>query len=81
MPLLQVRECPEDIYKKISLVAKRQNRTIAQQIIVLLEKGLGQDQSNIERRKQLLSKIEKRIILEEVKKIDAVALVREDRER
>jgi len=81
MPLLQVRECPEDIYKKISLVAKRQNRTIAQQIIVLLEKGLGQDQSNIERRNQLLNKIEKRIISEEVKKIDAVALVREDRER
>ncbi len=81
MPLLQVRECPEDIYKKISLVAKRQNRSIAQQIIVLLEKGLGQDQSNIERRKQLLNKIEKRIISEEVKKIDAVALVREDRER
>jgi Fe-S cluster biosynthesis and repair protein YggX len=81
MPLLQVRECPEDIYKKISLVAKRQNRTIAQQIIVLLEKGLGQDQSNIERRKQLLNKIEKRIISEEVKKIDAVALIREDRER
>ncbi len=81
MPLLQVRECPEDIYKKISLVAKRQNRTIAQQIIVLLEKGLGQDESNIERRKQLLNKIEKRIISEEVKKIDAVALVREDRER
>jgi len=48
---------------------------------VLLEKGLGQDQSNIERRKQLLSKFEKRIIPEEVKKIDAVALVREDRER
>lgn len=81
MPLLQVRECPEDIYRKISVVAKQQNRTIAQQIIVLLEKGLGQDQSNIERRKQLLSKIENRIIPEEVKKIDAVALVREDRER
>jgi len=81
MPLLQVRECPEDIYKKISLVAKRQNRTIAQQIIVLLEKGLGQDQSNIERRKQLLNKIEKRIISEEAIKIDAVALIREDRER
>jgi len=81
MPLLQVRECPEDIYKKISLVAKKQNRTIAQQIIVLLEKGLGQDQSNIERRKQLLAKIEKRNIAEEVKKIDAVALIREDRER
>jgi hypothetical protein len=81
MPLLQVRECPEDIYKKISLVAKKQNRTIAQQIIVLLEKGLGQDQSNIERRKQLITKIEKRNIPEEIKNIDAVALVRKDRDR
>ena len=81
MPLLQVRECPEDIYKKISIVAKKQNRTIAQQIIVLLEKGLGQELSNIERRKQLLDRIEKRIIPEKVKSIDAVALVREDRER
>lgn len=81
MPLLQVRECPEDIYRKISLVARKQNRTIAQQIIVLLEKGLGQELPNIERRKQLLDKIEKRNIPDEVKHIDAVALVREDRER
>jgi predicted nuclease of restriction endonuclease-like RecB superfamily len=81
MPLLQVRECPEDIYKKIASAAKRQNRTIAQQIIVLLEKGLGQEQSNIERRKQLLNKIESRHIPDEVKAIDAVALIREDRDR
>ncbi|HUW71253.1 MAG TPA: hypothetical protein VMX33_13575 [bacterium] len=81
MPLLQVRECPEDIYKKISLVAKRQNRSIAQQVIVLLEKGLGQEQSNIERRKQLLTKIETRIIPVIVKELDEVALVREDRDR
>lgn len=81
MPLLQVRDCPEDIYKKITLVAKRQNRTIAQQIIVLLEKGLGQEQSNTERRKQLLARIENRNISEDAKKLDAVAMIREDRER
>jgi hypothetical protein len=81
MPLLQVRECPEDIYKKIALVAKKQNRTIAQQVIVLLEKSLGQDQSNRERRKQLLEKIEGRKIQDEVKAIDAVKLIREDRDR
>lgn len=40
MPLLQVRGCPEDLYKKVAQVAKRQNRTIAQQVVVLLEKGL-----------------------------------------
>ena len=81
MPLLQVRECPEDIYKKVALAAKRQNRTIAQQVVVLLEKGLGQEESNIERRKQLLYKIESRQISDKVKAIDAVALIREDRDR
>ena len=81
MPLLQVRECPEDIYKKVALIAKRQNRTIAQQVVVLLEKGLGQEESNMERRKQLLDKIESRSIPDEVKAIDAVGLIREDRRR
>ncbi|MBN2440497.1 MAG: hypothetical protein JXJ04_04110 [Spirochaetales bacterium] len=81
MPLLQVRECPEDIYKKIAIAAKRQNRTIAQQVIVLLEKCLGQEEPNIERRKRLLSKIESRPIPDKIKAVDAVALTREDRDR
>jgi len=81
MPLLQVRECPEDIYKKIVIVAKKQNRTIAQQVVVLLEKGLGQEQSNIERRKLVLAKIGTRNISSEIKIIDEVKLIREDRDR
>jgi predicted nuclease of restriction endonuclease-like RecB superfamily len=81
MPLLQVRECPEDIYRKIILAARKQKRTIAQQVVVLLEKSLGQEQSNIERRKQLLSKIENRQIPNKVKRIDTVALIREDRDK
>lgn len=81
MPLLQVRDFPEDIYKKISLTAKKQNRTIAQQVVVLLKKSLGQDQSNRERRKQLLRKIESRQIPDDVKAIDAAAWIREERDR
>ncbi len=81
MPLLQVRDCPEDVYKKISIVAKKQNRTIAQQTIVLLEKGLGQERSNVERRKELLEKIENRFIPNRVKEINAAALIRKDRDR
>lgn len=81
MPLLQVRDCPEDIYKKIVLVAKRQNRTIVQQIVVLLEKSLGLEQSNRERRKQLLEKINEREIAKKAREIDAVAMIREDRDR
>ena len=81
MPLLQVRECPEDIYRKITLVAKNENRTIAQQVVVLLAKSLGQEESNIERRKKLIEKIQNRSISEDIKNIDAVALIREDRDR
>lgn len=81
MPLLQVRDCPEDIYRKIAMFARRQNRTIAQQVLVLLEKGLGQEQPNIERRRELLEKISKRSISDKAKKKDAVKMIREDRDR
>ncbi len=81
MPLLQVRECPEDIYRKISHVAKNENRTIAQQVVVLLEKGLGQQESNIERRKRLMEKLQNRQISSDIKVIDPVSLIREDRDR
>ena len=81
MPLLQVRECPEDIYKKITLLAKKQNRTIAQQVVVVLEKGLGQEQSNSERREHVLERIAGRIISNDTKVLDEVALIREDRDR
>ncbi|MEW6565063.1 MAG: hypothetical protein AB1404_06120 [Spirochaetota bacterium] len=81
MPLLQVRDCPEDLYRKITYYARKQNRTIAQQVVVILEKGLGQDLSNIERRKELLEKINSRNIPERVQELDDVALIREDRDR
>jgi len=50
-------------------------------VVVLLEKGLGQEESNIERRKQLLEKIGSRKISDIVKAIDEVAFIREDRGR
>ena len=81
MPLLQVRDCPEDIYQKITTVARREKRTIAQQILVLLENGLGQSQSNLERRQRLIEKIDQRPIRDEVKAVDAVMLLQEDRNR
>ena len=81
MPLLQVRECPEDIYRKIMYAAKVENRTIAQQTVVLLEKGLGQQETNMLRRKNLLDRIQKRRIPEEIKAVDTALLVREDRDR
>ena len=81
MPLLQVRDFPADIYEEIKFEAKRQNRTIAQQTIVLIEKGLGEEISNQERLRRVLERVNSRDIPEEVKAIDHVKWIREDRDR
>jgi hypothetical protein len=81
MPLLQVRDFPGDVYDEIAFEAKRQNRTIAQQTIVLIKKGLGEEISNQERRRRLLEKTMERTIPEHVKAVDHVKLIREDRNR
>ena len=51
------------------------------QTIVLLEKGLGQEEPNRERRRRLLESIQSRWIPDPAKTIDAVALIRQDRDR
>ena len=81
MPLLQVRDFPGDIYEEITLEAKRQNRTIAQQTIVLIKKGLAREISNKERRRIVLEKVKNRKIPEAAKALDAVKFIREDRNR
>ena len=81
MPLLQVRNFPEDIYEEISFEARRQNRTIAQQTIVLIKKGLREEISNNERLRQILERVHSRDIPEKAKAIDVVKWIREDRNR
>jgi hypothetical protein len=81
MPLLQVRDFPEDIYEEISFVARKECRTIAQQTIVLIKKGLGEEESNRERVRRTLEWINAREVPEAAKRIDEVKLIREDRNR
>ncbi|MCL1928404.1 MAG: hypothetical protein FWG07_06410 [Treponema sp.] len=81
MPLLQVRNFPADIYEEIIFEAKQQNRTIAQQTIVLIKKGLDEEVSNQERVRRILEEINSWDIPEDVKAIDAVKWIREDRNR
>ena len=81
MPLLQVRDFPQDIYDEIAFEAKMQNRTIAQQTITLIKRALNQEISNQERRRRLLEKTMKMPVSQDAKKIDVVKWIREDRER
>ena len=80
MPTLQVRDLPDDIYIKLNMIANEENRSIAQQTIVLLKESLGLHINNKLRRKALLEKLTEKKYSES-KDIDQVELIREDRER
>jgi hypothetical protein len=81
MPLLQVRNFPEDVYEEITFEAHRRNRTIAQQIIILIKKGLGEEMSNKERRRLAVERTFSRNVPQNAKFVDYVKFVREDRDR
>jgi hypothetical protein len=81
MALLQVRSFPDDVYKELILVARSENRSVAQQTIFLLRSALGKTELQKHRRQEFL-----RSLLEEPPLItdnipSPADLIREDRER
>ena len=83
MASLQIRKLPENIYFMLQQRAEAEHRSIAQEAIVLLAKGLDTSTSPKERRTRLLQKIEEEAELNSgtVAKLDPVELIREDRSR
>ncbi|MDR2898590.1 MAG: hypothetical protein LBU99_07200 [Spirochaetaceae bacterium] len=81
MPLLQVRDFPDDVYDEIMFEARQQNRTIAQQTIILIKKGLGAIVSNKERRRLAIERTLSRTVPENAKTVDYIQFIREDRDR
>ena len=83
MASLQVRELPENIYSLLKQRAEAEHRSIGQEAIVLLAKGLDTSIAPKERRTRLLQKIEEEAELnsETLAKLDPVELIREDRRR
>ena len=81
MSLLQVRDFPADIYEEVTFEAKRQNRTIAQQTIALIKKGLGTEITHKERRRLAIERTKKRVVPIAAKVVDYLNLIREDRDR
>lgn len=82
MASLQVRELPEQIYLKLQEEAKKENRSLAQQAVATLAKGLNIETNPKKRREFLLKKLkETPIISNESTLLDPVKLIREDRNR
>ena len=81
MPLLQVRDFPEELYDAISRVAGAENRSIPQQTIVLLKTALSITQERKARRQSVLREIDNLRIKNADTFPDPVKLIREDRDR
>ena len=83
MASLQIRKLPENIYFMLQQRAEAEHRSIAQEAIVLLAKGLDTSTSPKERRARLLQRIEEEAELNSgtAAKLNPVELIREDRRR
>jgi hypothetical protein len=81
MPLLQVRDVPEDIYRKLAQTAKSEHRSIAQQTMVLLKKALDFKQDRVSRRKAVIERIRIAGLGKGKRFTDPAILIREDRDR
>lgn len=82
MPSLQVRELPDNIYYSLQKKAQAEHRSLAQEAVIVLAKGLNTSVSNKNRRKELLQSIaDNHFDNQAVVQIDPVELIREDRLR
>lgn len=81
MPLLQVRDLPEDLYESLTRVAHSENRSIAQETIVLLRSALGQREERKARRAKILKEIDALEVPDTGDSPDPALLIREDRDR
>lgn len=82
MPSLQVRDLPDHIYRKLADEAEREHRSLAQQAVAVLARGLGIHEDHKERRRRLFKKMEENPIQWKGDNIpDPVDLIREDRDR
>ena len=58
MPTLQVRDLPLELYNKLSYLAEKEHRSLAQQTIVLLKEGVEGRLDSQSRRRKLLESFE-----------------------
>ena len=80
MPTLRVENIPNDVYARIQLLARQEQRSITEQTIILLKKSLGENEDNKNKRRTVLKKMDA-LAIADVSLPDPVKLLREDRER
>lgn len=82
MPSLQIRKLPNNLYDALKKAAERERRSMSQQAIIALAKGLNLPVDFLERRKKILSTCKKEAdAWKKWENVDVTAWIREDRDR
>jgi plasmid stability protein len=82
MAALQVRDLPDPIYQRLKVLAKQDHRSLAQEAIVVLARGLDMEESPQQRRRALLKTWRNRPAPTQTKVFsDPLKWIREDRDR
>jgi len=81
MPLLQVRNVPDHIYRLLAEQAEKERRSLAQQVVAVLARGLDVELDAKARRQKVLRMIRLGDRDRTGKLSDPARLVRQDRRR
>jgi hypothetical protein len=79
MPTIQVREVPDHIYRTLAEEAKRERRSLAQQVVATLARGLEVEVDPRRVRLDALARVRARGAVKGI--LDHTKLIREDRQR
>ena len=81
MPSLQIRDVPMKVYKKLKELAESEKRSVSQQALLLLERGMVSADDRLARRRMVLDMIKESWKTLPPTKLDPVKMIREDRDR
>ncbi|MGO4879344.1 MAG: hypothetical protein ACLP59_00810 [Bryobacteraceae bacterium] len=81
MPVIQVRDVPDHIYRLLAKQAEQERRSLAQQAVAVLARGLEVEVDAKARRRALIESIRSNRPPRSYPAVDPVKLIREDRRR
>ena len=81
MPTLQVRDLPEDVYRRLQDLANSDHRSLAQETVVLLRDAIGARYTPRQLRQTALAAMPAVKLSNGKTFPDPAALIREDRDR
>ena len=81
MPILQVRDIPDHLYRLLTEQAEKERRSLAQQAVAVLARGLEVELDAKARRQKVLRAIKESGAVRPARLKDPAKLIREDRRR